>query len=136
VASRFQITAATLAAELAKPYVYGESDCFFLGCRMADALDPTLGLVDRYWHSYSTLLGAQKALRKHGFETLSDLFGSHLEPCAPAEARLGDIAVLQLDRGQHVAVCLDTRFTTRTEVGRSDHPLTAVVAAFRTGGPA
>jgi len=84
VASRFHIVTATLTAELAKPYVYGESDCFFLGCRVADALDPALGLVDRYWRAYSTLAGAQRALRKHGCKSIAELYQRHLSPCAPA----------------------------------------------------
>jgi len=134
VANRYQIVRSTLEAEFAKPYVYGESDCFFLGCRMADALDGSLRLVERYWRSYSTLLGAQRALRRRGFTDLPDLFASHLTSCGPAEAALGDIAVLQFGNGQHVAVCLGRRFVTRTEAGLLYREIDAVAAAFRTGG--
>lgn len=140
MADRFRIVSQTLAAELARPYIHGESDCFFLGCRVADALDMphgALNLVERYGGAYSTLLGAQRALRKHGFATLAELFASHLPACAPAEARLGDIVILDLTiggkRGQHVGVCLGARFVTRSERGRSDHGVGDCVAAFRTG---
>ncbi|UVK45377.1 hypothetical protein BPNPMPFG_000907 [Mesorhizobium sp. AR07] len=133
MADRFQIVDATLKAELAKPYVEGESDCFFLGNQMADALDPTLGLVKLYWRAYSTLLGAQKALRKRGHKTLADLYATHLTPCAPAEAQLGDIVILQLADGQHVGICLGMRFVTKTSAGRSDHSIADCVAAFETG---
>lgn len=134
MANRFRIVQATIEAELARPYVYGESDCFFLGCRMADALDDRLRLIETYWRSYSTLMGAQRALRRRGFKDLPDLYASHLPACAPAAAALGDIAVLQFQRGQHVAICLGQRFLTRTETGRSFHELGDVIAAFRTGG--
>lgn len=133
MADRFAIIAATIEAEFAKPYVYGEADCFFLGCRMADALDQSLGLAAHYAETYSTLLGANKALRKRGFKTLADLFASHLEGCAPAEAQLGDIVILQLGKMQHVGVCLGNRFVTKTDAGRSDHLLGDVIAAFRVG---
>lgn len=133
MASRFQIVDSTLKAELAKPYTEGESDCFFLGCQMADALDPSLGLVKLYWRTYTTILGAQKALRKRGHKTLADLFATHLAPCAPAEAQFGDIAILQLVDGQHVGICLGMRFVTKTAAGRSFHSVADCVAAFRTG---
>jgi len=133
VADRFAIVAATVQAEFAKPYVYGEADCFFLGLRMVDALDPSLRLVEHYAATYATLLGANKALRKRGFKTLADLFASHLEPCVPAEARLGDIVILQLGKMQHVGICLGNRFVTKTDAGRSDHLLGDVIAAFRVG---
>lgn len=130
---RFAIVATTISAEFAKPYVYGASDCFFLGLRMADALDPSLDLVVRYSDTYSTLLGANKALRKRGFSSLADLFGSHLETCGAAEARTGDIVILQLGKMQHVGICLANRFVTKTDAGRSDHLIGDVVAAFRAG---
>ncbi|SDA39086.1 DUF6950 family protein [Mesorhizobium qingshengii] len=136
MANRFQTVDATLRAELAKPYVEGESDCFFLGCRMADALDPALGLVKKYWRAYTTILGAQKALRKRGHKTLADLFSTHLTACAPAEAQLGDIVILQLVDGQHVGICLGIRFVTKTSAGRSYHFVADCVAAFRTGDAA
>ncbi|TPL49082.1 hypothetical protein FJ937_16485 [Mesorhizobium sp. B2-4-4] len=133
MANRFQIIDATLKAEFAKPYVEGESDCFFLGCQMVDALDPRLGLVKLYWRAYTTLPGAQKALRKRGHKSLADLYATHLKACAPAEAQLGDVVILQLADGQHVGICLGMRFVTKTRAGRSYHSVADCVAAFETG---
>ena len=99
----------------------------------ADALDPALGLVERYWRAYSTLAGAERALRRQDCKTIADLYGRHLAACAPALAQFGDIAVLQLGRGQHVAVCLGRRFRTRTEHGPADYGVGDCIAAFRTG---
>lgn len=138
MADRFRIVAETLAREMAKPYGYGwseeASDCFFCGCAVADALDPALGLVERYRGAYSTLAGAQRALLRRGHRSLATLFAEHLTPVAPAMARLGDLAVLSWDGAEHVGICLGTRFVAKTERGRVDRGIGDVVAAFRTGG--
>ena len=130
--TRFEIAQPVIEVELAKPYAYGVADCFFFGCQIADAFDPARGMVKTYSGSYRTLIGAQRALRKRGYTSLVDLFARHLEPCAPAQALMGDLAILELADGEHVGVCIGRRFITKTEYGRSDHDLSAVKAAFRT----
>jgi hypothetical protein len=134
VASRFEIVSAAIDVEMAKPYAHWpHADCFFFGCRVADALDPLLGLERAYSGTYRTLLGAQKALRKRGFKSLTELFAAHLAPCAPAEARIGDIGIVHLADGDHVSVCVGMRFLTKTARGRSFHDLADCTAAFRVG---
>lgn len=123
----------TLRAELAKLYAYGSADCFLLGCQMADALDMGRGLVSTYGGSYKTLMGAQRALRKRGCKSLVDLFARHMTPCAPAQAALGDLVILDVGGAEHVGVCLSsTRFVTKTEAGPAYFGLGSVKAAFRT----
>lgn len=117
---------------MAKPYDYGRADCFLLGIAMIDALTGS-DLRSRYEGAYSTLLGAQRALRRRGHETLADLFATHLEPVAPAMAQLGDLAILRLADGEHVGICVGSRFVTKTEQGRSYHTLADCSAAFRIG---
>ncbi|WP_246666017.1 hypothetical protein [Aquamicrobium sp. LC103] len=131
--TRFEIVAVVVEKEMAKAYRYGTADCFFFGCRVADALDKRLKLTSTYRGSYKTLLGAQRALRRRGFKSLVDLFATHLEPCAPAAARMGDVVILQLDNAEHVGICNGARFVTKTERGRSFHDLSAVKAAFHVG---
>ncbi|MBZ9600761.1 DUF6950 family protein [Phyllobacterium chamaecytisi] len=130
--TRFQIVEATLTAELAKPYEYGIADCFFLGIAMIDALSCS-DLRKKYSKDYRTILGAQKALRKRGHKSLVTFFETIAEPCAPAQARLGDIVILQLGPHEHVGICLGTRFVTKTDAGKSYHPLSDCIAAFRAG---
>lgn len=132
MADRFATVDATLRAELAKPYAYGRGDCFFLGIAMIDALTGS-DLRSTYDRAYSTLLGAQRALRRRGHKALADLFAKHLEPIAPAMAQLGDLVILSLADGDHVGICLGARFVTKTERGREFHPLDACSAAFRIG---
>lgn len=130
--TRFETAMPVIEAELAKPYAYGEADCFFFGCRIADAFDPERKMVKTYSGSYKTLLGAQRALRKRGYSSLVDLFAAHLTQCGAAKAQDGDIAILQLSDGEHVGVRIGGRFVTKTEHGPSYHDLSAVKAAFRT----
>jgi len=132
VKTRFEIASAVIKSELKKPYEYGKSDCFFLGCQIADAFEPSREMVKKYVGSYTTLLGAQRALKKRKFKSLSDLFGKHLDSCAPAAAQYGDIVILSLEGIEHVAICVGDLFLTRTENGREFHPLNRVSAAFRT----
>lgn len=132
---RFRIGRATLERELSTPYAYGPADCFHLGCAMADALHGT-SLVEKYRGAYRTIRGAQKALRRHGFETLVAFWASELgqEPDGGASARYFDLVILSLaDGAEHVGVCLGTRFITKTENGRSDYGLSDVLAAFHLG---
>jgi hypothetical protein len=130
--TRFEIVAATLSAEMAKPYEYGIADCFFLGIAMIDAL---AGSEHRktYSKDYRTILGAQKALRKRGHKSLVTFFETIAQPCAPAAARLGDIVILQLGSHEHVGICLGSRFVTKTDQGQSYHSLSDCIAAFRAG---
>lgn len=132
VANRFRTVERVVNEEMAKSYAYGSADCFFFGIAMVDALTGS-DLRKQYAGSYKTLMGAQKALRKRGFKRLADLFGTHLEPCAPTAAQLGDIVILDLGDGDHVGVCTgQDAFTTKTETGRQTYRLDKVRAAFRT----
>lgn len=130
---RHRITTRVLAEEMAKPYIYGKSDCFALGCRQADAMDPSLKLSKKYLGTYDSLAGAQRALRRAGHRTLQSFWGAILPSCAPAEARLGDVGVVQVGKAQHVVVFLGTRLVSKGENGRSEHSLSECIAAFRTG---
>jgi len=136
--NRFRKVEATLTAELAKPYAYGnpaQSDCFFMGLALVDALEGTQG-ARKYAGSYKTLAGAQRALRRRGHASLVSFFAAELDrpPRGGAEARFGDLVILRLaDGAEHVGVCLGTRFRTKTPDGARDYPLDTVVAAFHIG---
>ncbi|EJN04226.1 hypothetical protein [Phyllobacterium sp. YR531] len=130
--TRFEIVEATLTAELAKPYAFGIADCFFLGIAMLDALSGSDNRK-KFAKAYRTMAGAQRALRRRGHTSLVPLFETLTERCAPAEARLGDIVILQLGPHEHVGICLGSRFITKIEIGQSYHNLTDCIAAFRAG---
>lgn len=132
--NRFEVVSAVIASEMAKPYSHDpHADCFFFGCRMVDALDPSQALEAEYTGSYKTLAGAQRALRRRGHKSLVDLFAAHLEACAPAQARVGDLGIIQLPDGEHVGVCVGMKFITKTPRGREFFDIAACKAAFRVG---
>ncbi|MHB2265652.1 DUF6950 family protein [Aliihoeflea sp. PC F10.4] len=130
--TRFEKVQAVVAKELDKSYVVGKSDCFLMGLRVAAALGAK-GIISQYAGRYSTLKGAQRVLRRLGHKSLVTLMATHLEPCAPAMARMGDLVVLQVSEAEHLGVCVGARFLTKTEAGLSYHDITAVTAAFRAG---
>lgn len=136
--NRFRKVEATLTAELAKPYAYGnpaQSDCFFMGLALVDALEGSQR-ARKYAGSYKTLAGAQRALRRRGHSSLVSFFSAELgrPVLGGAEARFGDLVILRLlDGAEHVGVCLGTRFRTKTPDGARDYPLDTVIAAFHIG---
>lgn len=133
--NRFRTVEATLNAELAKPYAYGTADCFFLGCAMIDALTGA-GTTEKYQGSYTTLVGAQKALRKRKHKSLVTFFVAELgqQPQAASSARMGDLVIIRLSDGaEHVGICIGTRFVTKTPTGRQYCGLSEVIAAFNIG---
>lgn len=133
--NRYRIVEQTLNAELEKPYSFGIADCFMMGCAMVDALSGR-EMANKYQGSYKTLAGAQRALRKRKHKSLATFFAAELEqdPKGAAEAQLGDLVILRLSDGaEHVAICVGSRFATKTPRGREDHGLSEVIAAFSIG---
>lgn len=130
--TRFEIVAPVVEAEMAKPYEYGVADCFFLGCRVADAFDPSREMVKTYAGAYRTFKGAQRALRKRGHTSLTGFLDEHLERRAPATAQDGDLAVILLSDGEHIGVSIGGRFVTKTARGQSWHRIGDAIAAFCT----
>ncbi|MBO0142255.1 hypothetical protein JZX87_13895 [Agrobacterium sp. Ap1] len=136
--NRFRTVEATLERELSTPYAYGDpdrSDCFMMGCALVDAIEGRR-MSETYAGAYSSLAGAQRALRKRGFTSLIDFWAAELgrPGVAPAEARFGDLVVLLLaDGAEHVGVCLGIRFVTKTPEGRTFHDLSQVTKAFHLG---
>lgn len=136
--NRYRVVEKVLKEEFAKPYDFGDpqrSDCFFMGLAMIDALTES-SFCEKYAGTYSDLLGAQKALRKLKHKSLATFFASILdkESVGGAQAKLGDLAILKLpDGAEHVAICVGSRFATKTPKGRQDYGLSEVIAAFNIG---
>lgn len=128
--SRMEIVSEVWASEIAKPYTYGKADCFVLGCRMADTL-ARRKMVKTFGRAYSTLAGAQRALRRRGYVSLVGFFEDRFTTIGAAQAKAGDIGIAILEDGEHVCVCLGNRFGTKTEGGPRFLPMTAIRAAFR-----
>jgi len=130
--SRFESVSATVGAELAKPYAYGVADCFMMGCAVIDAVQGT-SHAKTYAIRYTTLSGAQKALRKEGCKSLVEFFGDRvgLVPVAAGLCTIGDIGILDLGGFEHVAVFAGNGFVTKTERGAERFGIEVCKAAFK-----
>lgn len=74
-----------------RPFKYGSGDCIaMLGFHLVKAGVPVPVLPQ-----YRSLVGAVRALKRRGFDTVEQLVGSlGLDPIAPAMMRLGDVATI------------------------------------------
>lgn len=119
--------------EFAKPYKFGvwgkASDCFFTGLAVIDAVKGT-EYRKKYSGRYRTLRGAQKALRKEGHKTLVTFFADLLPQIPPAMAKAGDLAIVDVDGAEHVAVCNGLNFMAKIEDGLMICELGDCKAAF------
>ncbi|NJC06509.1 hypothetical protein GGQ97_002302 [Sphingomonas kaistensis] len=79
-----------------KPFVFGKTDCLKL-VRYHLVHMGHRGLPVP--PSYSTALGARKALKAQGVATLSELLDRYLEPIAPAEMLPGDVCMGAAEAG-------------------------------------
>lgn len=128
--TRAEIVTQTVMQELAKPYTYGKSDCFFMGMRVVDAVRGTKH-CKTYAKDYRTLAGAQRALRKRGHKSLTTFFAEHLEQIPAGQCVLGDLVVAERQGAEHVAVCTGTGFVGKTESGSTPFPISEIKAAFK-----
>jgi len=135
--NRFEVVSRIVREHLAAPYAYGVGlsiggDCFAMGLAVAHALtDVDHG--ESYRGRYKTKVGAAKIVHRRGGGSLAGLLRQHFTDTAPAQARVGDLAVVLAPDGEHVAVCMGRDFVVKTEHGRRDFGVTDCIAAFRVG---
>src|SRR3546814_9900413 len=86
---RHAATEATLAKYRDQPFKWGRYDCARVIAHQAKKLGHKVSLAKA--GSYSSALGAKRALAKVGYATLSEALDAHLPRIAPASALLGDI---------------------------------------------
>lgn len=113
-----------------EPYAYGVNDCFFLGLRVIDALQGT-SHAKAFSGSYRTLVGAHKALRKRGHKSVVTLLEGLVESIPWGRACIGDLAVVEVDGAEHVAVHGGQSWLSITEAGPRSWPLHLAKRAFK-----
>ena len=126
---RNSIVLQTIQSELVKPYEYGVADCFMMACAVVDAVSGT-NYSETYLGRYTSLIGAQKALRKEGHKSLVGFWAELLEPISPSLAQYGDIAVVDINGVEHCAVCFGD-FISKEKTGQTRFALSAVKVAFK-----
>jgi hypothetical protein len=120
-----------MASTHAVQFEAGKADC---------ALD-TAGAVEamtghdfaRGFRGYRSIAAGLVKLRKVGFDDHVELARSMFPEIPVAMARVGDVAVLDLDDGLALCIVLGDRISVFSESGRGVVPLTAAVTAFRVG---
>lgn len=83
---------ATMDAFSGHPFAWGKYDCGRMLAAHLRAMGHLVGLHRA--GSWSTLLGARRALRRLGYETLSDALDARFARIAPAAALVGDVLSL------------------------------------------
>lgn len=115
---------------MALPSEYGVSDCYLLP---DDAVEAITG--ERMYPDvlYSNEIGAAKALRAHGFETVEQAFAAKFEECPFSLAQRGDIGVVY-DNGETCGgVFTALGFMTRSTTGVAFLEASRVAKAFKVG---
>jgi hypothetical protein len=135
LSARAAITARILREAKAAPYAYGVNDCFFLGLRQIDALRRT-AYEAAHAGAYSTLSGANRALRRRGHTSLATYFMALGEqdgwgPIAWGSARIGDVAVIEIDGAEHVGIHGGRAWQSITEAGPAHWDLCRAIQAFK-----
>ena len=114
-----------------RAFTYGAFDCalFANGAVLAETgVDLRAGLAG----AYTTELGAARFLRRNGLAHPADAAARFLPEIAVADARHGDIAVLETQDGVALAVVGGPHIlAARAGIGLIALPLTAAYAAFK-----
>lgn len=99
-------TAATAERFRAKPFHFGAADCVRMVAFHLKKLGHKVALAKA--GSYSSALGAKRALKRSGYSSLADALDRHgLERITPAAAMMGDILLLpSSDEFEALAVVL------------------------------
>ncbi|QAY77929.1 hypothetical protein [Sphingosinicella sp. BN140058] len=86
-------TARTIDRFRQAPHAWGTADCWQMARFHLRGMKVKLPRC----RAYKSAIGAKRALREMGFDTLEGLLDSFLLRIAPAEALLGDIVLMQGD---------------------------------------
>jgi len=130
VVDRFKLVSETVSQELALPYVIGQSDCFFMALRVADAVNGT-NVAEKFEGVYSSPAEIKRYMASRKFRTIGRVLEEFFERVPGAQLALGDIAVVNHNGQEHTAVCGGTSFIVKSENGREVFSLDSVKSGFK-----
>lgn len=110
--------AAFTRAHMRTPYAWGRHDCALFAAGAVEAMTGVDFAAD-YRGKYDDEDGARRVLTTIGCEDVGDLASRYLPEIMPAEARRGDVVMIEGQRGPFLAVV-----DGRTAVGPSARGLT------------
>ncbi len=120
---------------MTKPFAWQTHDC---GPGLAGRTVYALTGVDlsaQYAADYHDLASAVRLIRSLGFKTLGELAGSMLPQVHPSQARLGDIAAIEVRSplGHALGVVNGERIYVLTETGVGTRDLLDAAMCFKVG---
>lgn len=112
------------------PSVYGISDCYMIA---DDAVWAITGERMFLGVSYTSEIGAAKALKQHGFDNVEQAFASKFESVTPLQAQRGDIGVVEMNGEICGGFFSSMGFVARDKTQVVFLPVTMVKSAFKVG---
>lgn len=115
------------------PFAWGTNDCCTFAARCVEAVTGE-DLAAAYPRNYRTAKGALAALKRAGFDDLTQLAAAHCEEIAPSLASAGDLAAIRSDAtGWALGVVIGERIAFIGPDGLGSVPITDAVKAYRVG---
>jgi hypothetical protein len=108
-----------------KEFTWGKRDCAQMVAWHCRAMGVPVKQAAKAG-SYHSLVGAQRALKRLGYETLADMADAHFERIAPAQAWPGDLIELPAEDRNPLG-CLTVALTNGRVLGYVDGGLGAAV---------
>ena len=113
------------------PFAYGQHDCVLFAASCVEVMTG-VDLAARYKGLYRSLKGGLKLLAQDGFVSPLAMVAAHFGRVPPAFAQVGDIMVLQMDRGiDALGINVGERIAVLQPHGLAMAPRLAAIAAFR-----
>ena len=125
--------AASVEAQRRLPFEPGKHDCALFAANCIQAMTD-VDLAEGYRGKYSTVAGAVRALRKAGYNDLSELGTKHFQELeGPVYAVSGDIAIISSDDfiGWNVGIVNGERVFVLREDGVGTVSRALITRAFR-----
>lgn len=125
-----KVIAEQLKAHTDTPFVWGEKDCCLA---VADIVKLYAGfdIAADFRGKYKTLLGSKKALNRYGKGDIKSTIDTMLPEIPVSEAGRGDLALVETEAGQSLAILFSTRAWAMAENGMVALTMDKVICSWR-----
>lgn len=112
------------------PFEWGKNDCCLF---VADALEAITGtdFADDYRGTYTTEIGAYRALKKHADGTIASAWSRYFDEIPPASMGRGDVALVEVDNEPACALCFGAKLWIVSKQGLITLPRAEAKMAWR-----
>lgn len=119
-----------IQAHINTEFVWGEKDCCLA---VADIVVKyaNFDIAKDFRGKYTTALGSKRALKRYGAGTIKDTIDTMLTRIEVSEAGRGDLALVETDAGESLAILFSTRAWAMAQEGMVSVPMDKVICAWR-----